>query len=178
MQHTAIEQLADICDSCGDVAHSPATSYAAGVGPSMTGEAIAEEEEEVDMTPDQLEMHIGTLLDSCTYTIFNYTRRGLFDKDKLIVLTLLTFQILLREGKVDVAEYEALCKGARSTAPLPITDDLSRWMIEGQWAAVDALAGVPGGLQQTVQLSSWGNKYAMMTEQHQELPTKHIEKYP
>lgn len=117
---------------------------AAGVNPSMTGETIAEEEEETDMTPDQLEVRIGNLLDTCTFTVFNYTRRGLFDRDKLIVLTLLTFQIMLREGKIDAAEYDALCKGARSPAPPPITDDLSRWMNEGQWAAVDALAAVPG----------------------------------
>lgn len=110
----------------------------------MTGEVI-EEEEELDMTPEQLEARITTLLETCMYTVYNYTRRGLFDRDKLIVLTLLTFQILLRSGKVDTVEYEALCKGARSPAPPPITDDLSRWMTEGQWAAVDALATVPGG---------------------------------
>lgn len=109
----------------------------------MTGEAI-EEEEEFDMTPDQLDVRIATLLETCTYTVYNYTRRGLFDRDKLIVLTLLTFQILLRSGKVDAAEYDALCRGARSAAPPPITDDLSRWMSEGQWSAVDALTTVPG----------------------------------
>lgn len=113
----------------------------------MNGEVIQEEgEEEFDMSPDQLEARIICLLDTCTYTVFNYTRRGLFDRDKLIVLTLLTFQILLRGGKVDPLEYEPLCKGARSPAPPLITDDLSRWMTEGQWAAVDALAAVPGEL--------------------------------
>jgi hypothetical protein len=75
--------------------------------------------------------------------VFNYTRRGLFDRDKLIVLTLLTFNIGappcarraamllpagaeqalsartphhptgLRQGSIDAAEYEVLCKGAR-----------------------------------------------------------------
>jgi dynein heavy chain len=110
----------------------------------MNGEVIQEEEEEFDMSADQLEARIISLLDTCTYTVYNYTRRGLFDRDKLIVLTLLTFQILLRGGKVDPQEYEALCKGARSPAPPLITDDLSRWMNEGQWAAVDALAAVPG----------------------------------
>lgn len=78
------------------------------------------------MTPEQLEARIVSLLDTCTYTVYNYTRRGLFDRDKLIVLTLLTFQILLRRGSIDAVEYEALCKGARSAAPPPITDDLSR----------------------------------------------------
>ena len=46
-------------------------------------------------TPQQLEIRLKNLLDTCTYVVFNYTRRGLFDRDKLIVLTLLTFQILL-----------------------------------------------------------------------------------
>lgn len=80
------------------------------------------------MTPEQLEIRIAALLDTCTYTVYNYTRRGLFDRDKLIVLTLLTFQILLRSGGIDLVEYEALCKGGRSAAPPPVTDDLSRWV--------------------------------------------------
>lgn len=46
-------------------------------------------------TPEQLEIRLKNLLDTCTYVVYNYTRRGLFDRDKLIVLTLLTFQILL-----------------------------------------------------------------------------------
>jgi dynein heavy chain len=85
-----------------------------------------EEDEGLAMTPEQLETRIAALLDTCTYTVYNYTRRGLFDRDKLIVLTLLTFQILLRSGSIDATEYEALCKGGRSAAPPPVTDDLSR----------------------------------------------------
>ena len=96
------------------------------------------------LSPEQLEARIKVLMDTCTYTVYNYTRRGLFDRDKLIVLTLLTFTIQLRSGPIDTAEYDALCKGARSSAPPPITDDLSRWMSESQWAAVDALACIPG----------------------------------
>ena len=85
-----------------------------------------EVEESMAITPEQLEVRIAALLDTCTYTVYNYTRRGLFDRDKLIVLTLLTFQILLRSGGIDLVEYEALCKGGRSAAPPPVTDDLSR----------------------------------------------------
>ena len=55
----------------------------------------AAEEAPTVPTPQQLEIRLKNLLDTCTYTVFNYTRRGLFDRDKLIVLTLLTFQILL-----------------------------------------------------------------------------------
>lgn len=46
------------------------------------------------MSPEELEARLISLLDTCTYTVYNYTRRGLFDRDKLIVLTLLTFSIL------------------------------------------------------------------------------------
>lgn len=42
------------------------------------------------------QIRLKTLLDTCTYVVFNYTRRGLFDRDKLIVLTLLTFHIMLK----------------------------------------------------------------------------------
>lgn len=90
-----------------------------------------EEDEVAQMTPEQLEARMISLLDTCTYTVFNYTRRGLFDRDKLIVLTLLTFQILLRSGSIDPVEYDALCKGARSAAPPPVTDDLSRYAHAG-----------------------------------------------
>jgi dynein heavy chain len=105
-------------------------------GARSSVEFVMEEEEAAPMTPEQLEARITSLLDTCTYTVFSYTRRGLFDRDKLIVLTLLSFQILLRSGSIDAAEYEALCKGARSTAPPPVTDDLSRcgWGA-GVWGA-------------------------------------------
>ena len=43
--------------------------------------------------------------------MFNYTRRGLFDKDKLIVSTMLTFSILLKDGKLSTAEYNGLLNG-------------------------------------------------------------------
>lgn len=43
-----------------------------------------------------VQIRLKTLLDTCTYVVFNYTRRGLFDRDKLIVLTLLTFHIMLK----------------------------------------------------------------------------------
>jgi dynein heavy chain len=44
---------------------------------------------------------------------------------------------------IDSSEYEALCKGLRNPTPPPITDDLSRWMSEGQWAALDVLTTMP-----------------------------------
>lgn len=36
-----------------------------------------------------------------------------------------------------------MCKGMRNPTPPPITDDLSRWMAESQWAALDVLTTLP-----------------------------------
>ncbi len=95
---------------------------------SQMGEAEEDEEESFNMSPEELEARLISLLETCTFTVYNYTRRGLFDRDKLIVLSLLTFAILLRSQAVDASEYEALCRGMRNPTPPPITDDLSRWV--------------------------------------------------
>ena len=44
---------------------------------------------------------------------------------------------------VDSSEYEALCRGMRNPQPPPITDDLSRWLKESQWASLDVLTSLP-----------------------------------
>ena len=71
---------------------------------------VQEEEVELELTPEELEKRLICLLDTCTYTVYNYTRRGLFDRDKLIVLTLLTFSILMQS---QVCVCECVCVGTR-----------------------------------------------------------------
>lgn len=62
-----------------------------------THEEEDEEEEEEDegyaLSEEQLQQRLEALKETCTYTVYNYTRRGLFDRDKLILLTFLTFTI-------------------------------------------------------------------------------------
>lgn len=53
----------------------------------------AEEEEDYSMSPEDLERRLGALRESTTFTVFDFTRRGLFDRDKLIVTCLLTLQV-------------------------------------------------------------------------------------
>ena len=79
---------------------------------SVAGEEEEEEDEGLQLSPEALEIRLQSLLDTCTYTVFNYTRRGLFDRDKLIVLTLLTFSILTRS---QVGYFET------STPPLDLS---------------------------------------------------------
>lgn len=53
---------------------------------------------------------VEALSDSITYEAFNYTRRGLFEKHKLLVATVLCFRILIRKKKIDEGEVNALVR--------------------------------------------------------------------
>lgn len=42
---------------------------------------------------DELDVRVANLLDSITFAVFVYTSRGLFEKDKLVFLFLVTLQV-------------------------------------------------------------------------------------
>ena len=96
-------------------------------------------------TPEQLEIRLKNLLDTCTYVVYNYTRRGLFDRDKLIVLTLLTFQILLTVRAMLLSvPFFAFCQHAWRCNVRELAQQLTRF--DGRWLYVGrvqpGLAGV------------------------------------
>lgn len=113
-----------------------------GAPPDAEPEEGEEEEEDEEMSMEELNKRMDSLIDSCTYTTYDYTRRGLFDRDKLIFSSLLTFQLQLRSGEIEREEYDALCKGMKNPNPPPITDDLSRWVSEAQWSALNPLTAL------------------------------------
>lgn len=51
--------------------------------------------------------------------------------------------LALQEQQIGAEEYEALCKGIRNLTPPPITDELSRWVNETQWSALQPLTQIP-----------------------------------
>lgn len=51
-------------------------------------------DEEIDSKA--LNKRVMDLIDSLTYTAFQYTRRGTFERHKLIIATMLTLRIMLR----------------------------------------------------------------------------------
>lgn len=42
---------------------------------------------------DEVKQRVKNLIDCITYSVFVYTTRGLFEKDKLIFITQMTFQV-------------------------------------------------------------------------------------
>eukprot|EP00388_Colpodella_angusta_P014362 GDKJ01035914.1.p1 GENE.GDKJ01035914.1~~GDKJ01035914.1.p1 ORF type:complete len:952 (-),score=254.28 GDKJ01035914.1:54-2810(-) len=86
------------------------------------------------------------LLTSIRMTIYTWISRGLFEKDKLIFLTMLTFKLLERnqlgEEKFDPVHINFLMRGPIATQP-PKPESLD-WLPEINWLAVCELIKIPG----------------------------------
>jgi len=109
--------------------------------PSRKAGAVAPEPEPIpEPTPEELQARLVNLLATCTSTVYDYTRRGLFDKDKLTVASLLAFQIMRNEGTVDEEEYMCLVNNKKAAAPGQPSPELSDWISEPQWAALSGVA--------------------------------------
>lgn len=110
------------------------------------GQAEAEnnEEEKAEdepMTPRTLNKRVEALTESITFEGFNYTRRGLFEKHKLLVATMLCLRILVRKKKIEEAEVMALVK-KEVALDLPNQIESLKFIPESAWAAVKGLESV------------------------------------
>jgi dynein heavy chain len=67
-------------------------------GEKPEGDGSEEEEEAGVLSPKSLGIRVEALTDEITYQGFNYTRRGTFERHKLLLAVLLTFRIQVRKG--------------------------------------------------------------------------------
>lgn len=102
----------------------------------------SEPEDDGEMSPRTLKARVDALTESITFEGFNYTRRGTFEKHKLIVATMLTFRINVRKGLIKQDEVDALVKKEVHMAP-PTKDNKLEFIPESAWGAVKALENVP-----------------------------------
>lgn len=79
-----------------------------GEEPAEAEEEEEENEEEAEMTPRTLKTRVEALTDSITFEAFSYTRRGTFERHKLLVATMLCLRIQMRKGLLKVEEVDAL----------------------------------------------------------------------
>jgi dynein heavy chain len=97
-----------------------------------------EDEEEEPMTPRTLKKRVEALCESIMYQGFNYTRRGLLEKDKLLVASLLCFRIMIKKGIIIESEVNALIK-KEVAMDLPHQIDSLKFIPEAAWAAIAGL---------------------------------------
>lgn len=91
------------------------------------------------MTPQQLEARVNRLIDSITLTSFTYTRRGLFDRHKVIVTAMLTFKIMERLGELTEQQLDFLIIGKMDPNPGNMPEVTRAYLNETNWAMCKAL---------------------------------------
>lgn len=57
-----------------------------------------------ELSDDDLELRIGELVESITSTSWDYLRRGLFDKHKVVVISILCFRIKVKKGQLPIEQ--------------------------------------------------------------------------
>nr|BAH13606.1 unnamed protein product [Homo sapiens] len=89
--------------------------------------------------PDEsLRERVANLIDSITFSVYQYTIRGLFECDKLTYLAQLTFQILLMNREVNAVELDFLLRSPVQTGTASPVEFLSHQA----WGAVKVLSSM------------------------------------
>ncbi|XP_032136134.1 dynein heavy chain 9, axonemal isoform X1 [Sapajus apella] len=87
---------------------------------------------------ESLGERVANLIDSITFSVYQYTVRGLFECDKLTYLAQLTFQILLMNREVNAAELDFLLRSPVQTGTTSPVEFLSHQA----WGAVKVLSSM------------------------------------
>eukprot|EP00930_Biecheleria_cincta_P100463 TRINITY_DN920_c0_g1_i2.p1 TRINITY_DN920_c0_g1~~TRINITY_DN920_c0_g1_i2.p1 ORF type:complete len:4610 (-),score=1017.36 TRINITY_DN920_c0_g1_i2:106-13935(-) len=144
-------------------------------------EAPAEEEEEeeeiIELTGKELKLRIDLLCNVITLFTWNYTRRGLLDADKLTVISMVSFKILVRAGKIGEDEQAILINAPPDPAPPPMPENAKSWLTETQWAQLKTLENMEafkkgGQLTQNIEQDSlgWKRWYSEEKAENADLP--------
>lgn len=101
---------------------------------------LAQTDQEEMPTPAQIEARCSQLKKSITEVVFNYIRRGFFERDKLTLATQLCFAILQSENKMQPFDVRQLVTVGVSTDPSgPGMGILSEWLSDTTWLRVRKL---------------------------------------
>ncbi|XP_038653360.1 dynein heavy chain 11, axonemal-like isoform X2 [Scyliorhinus canicula] len=85
---------------------------------------------------EDLKERVGNLTDCITYSVFLYTSRGLFERDKIAFISHTTFQILLMNNEIDLEELDFFLRfNVEQTYKSPV-DFLSTQ----SWSAIKTMA--------------------------------------
>ncbi|KAF6202116.1 hypothetical protein GE061_004514 [Apolygus lucorum] len=91
---------------------------------------------EKSVPSEDVAVRVEHLIDCITYSVFMYTTRGLFECDKLIFISQMTFQILLKSNEISPAELDFLLRfpiTPHVTSPVEFLSNMS-------WGGVRSLS--------------------------------------
>nr|CAH8868660.1 unnamed protein product [Trichobilharzia regenti] len=87
---------------------------------------------------DDIQTRVKTLLDSITFSVYMYTSRGLFEKDKLIFTAQMVFQIMTISNEINPVELDFLLR-------FPIIPNLTSpvdFITNNGWGGIKALSNM------------------------------------
>lgn len=95
----------------------------------------------INKTAVQDDTRIEELRKNIRYVIFQWVSRGLFEKDKLILLTLITFRLMQKkviESNYDPAHMDFLIKGSQKAG----VENPLEWLPNNMWDNIQGLIGL------------------------------------
>jgi len=98
---------------------------------------------EIDAADVDLDVRVPALIDSITFQVFGFTRRGLFERHKLLFATLTCLRVLVRMGTLDAKEVEYLVLNKKASNLPALSHEISQWCPESSWACIVALQDLP-----------------------------------
>ncbi|XP_068770010.1 dynein axonemal heavy chain 9 [Struthio camelus] len=87
---------------------------------------------------DSLQVRVLNLIDSITFSVFQYTTRGLFECDKLTYTAQVTFQVLLMSKEINTVELDFLLRYPAQTGVTSPVEFLSNH----SWGGIKALSSM------------------------------------
>ncbi|KAL8008331.1 putative AAA+ ATPase domain, dynein heavy chain region D6 P-loop domain, immunoglobulin-like protein [Plasmopara halstedii] len=127
----------------------------------------------LDLTNEEMNERCQVLMDSITLCVYNYVRRGLFERNKLTVATMLCFKILLKDGLLNDFEVEYFLI-SKAHPDAGSAGSASEWLPAAIWGKVKALENVKAfqGLGDGIQNNpdEWRKWFASEDVERQEVP--------
>ncbi|CAE7410117.1 ODA11 [Symbiodinium natans] len=135
------------------------------------------QEEIIELTGKELKLRVDLLCNIITFFVWNYTRRGLLDSDKLTVVSMMAMNILVRAGKITTDEKETLIRCPPDPNPPAMPENARSWLSETQWAQLKTLENMEafkkgGQLTQNIEQDSlgWKRWYSEEKAENADLP--------
>ena len=69
---------------------------------------------------EEVVQRVKNIIDTVTYGVYNYTSRGLFEQDKLIFASQMTFAVLALRGDIVASELNFLLRCPGFAQPSPV----------------------------------------------------------
>eukprot|EP00966_Prymnesium_polylepis_P235851 5454495-Prymnesium_polylepis.1 len=136
--------------------------------------ASARKKEDEPVDPAVLQERLKYLVENITYEVFDYARRGLFEKHTLMVATMLMLRVMQQRNEAPADQVTYLIMGTKIPDPPTMTAKVQQYLTTSQWGATCALKEVEPfkGITEDLELNveAWREWLKLPNPEEQELP--------